>query len=530
MKHILIAAVVCAALIPSTGFAGSAAVMVPDFPTISSPADESDGISTTPELSASTPTAGLSYGNTDVPVTLVSADWIFYEKEDGLTLLGGPIVYPHLAFDVPGEVTIPPPIPFTIDNSSVDQMTISLTGAISFSNDEVGLLGEVTMRPEDPFKMKLSDHEFIQVEKVNHRYFTVTWPFENSANDSLVWSGKFQATVDTQAPALGMHLMSFSSADFESDFFAKTYAASRCSIKIGTTRYYSTPRAMSDFATLGHTTENCFENNEGGFSTSVYVDPSFLNSDTSELITINADSNPYDVEPSEKLKPQTEYQGIVRYLVSDNSSPSTTAYSGWSEPVSFTTGVNSNYQISINGLPSFKPATTETLTFSLTNNGIDNGAPKVTVALPFSILSGISSIGGGDVDQALNALIKDANGTCNVEVGISGPTIVTCTADELAAGETLKVSLDVTFASESTQTIEYGVCESLLDDCDDQTLKSLTVDVAEVSEVVENGATTVTTETTTETTSGSSSGGGSFNGLFYLFSLILLGVRRRIKK
>ena len=37
MKHLLASAVVCAALLPSTGFAGSVAVMVPDFPTISSP-------------------------------------------------------------------------------------------------------------------------------------------------------------------------------------------------------------------------------------------------------------------------------------------------------------------------------------------------------------------------------------------------------------------------------------------------------------------------------------------------------------
>lgn len=534
MKHLAKTLVTLAALYSGSAYAGSIYLVVPDMPDIDSPADESTATSTTPVLSSSNPSATVYYDDTaDVPVNLESAEWLFYEPVEGMQLLGSAVIYGTEQYNVP-EISIPTPIEFSIDGIAVSKITIANYGRVGLYSEANTPLADAKVSPDSRSMIKLSGWELIQLNVIGNRYITVSWPFENSTNDPLQWSGTFQAVIDTQAPAIGIHLSSFNSADFSSSLFDKTAESMQCSMRINSAHYYDAFSLSYLADSWGHTTYNCY-NSGGTLANSSYVNPSFLVPSDPEVNRVIAPSNPYTLDESDKLEPLTSYEAIMRYEVSDSSDPDLISYSPWAKAVSFTTGLDSSYAISINEPPTFKPAVTETLIFSVENTGSDAGSPKITVSLPFSILSGIDSVGGGDVEQALNTRAVGGSGSCVVEVGVAGPTLVTCTADELAAGASLNMSVDVTFATESTQTIEYGACETLTDDCNNLALESTTFTVSSDDETVPSNE-----EQSPDNTGGSSSGngaddsgaddsgsGGAFGSLVLALCSGLLFTRRR---
>jgi hypothetical protein len=525
--------VTLAAMYSGSVYAGSIYLVVPDMPEIDSPANESTDTSTTPIVSGSSPSATVSYDDTtDVPVNLESAEWLFYKPVDGMQLLGSAVIYGSELYTGP-EISIPTPIEFSIDGIAVSKITITNYGRVGLYSEGNIPLADAKVSPDSRNMIKLGGAELIQLNIIGNRYITVTWPFENSTDDPLEWAGTFQVVIDTQAPAIGIHLESFTSADFSSSFFDKTAASMQCSMRINSASIYDFFSLSYLADSWGHTTYNCYNAN-GALANSFYTAPSFLITSAPEIKRIIAPSNPYTLDESDKLAPLTTYEAIMRYEVSDSSDPELISYSPWAKAVSFATGLDSNYAISISGTPTFEPAVTETLTFSLENTGSDAGSPKITVSLPFSIFSGIDSVGGGDVEQALNTRVVGGSGSCAVEVGVSEPTIVSCTANELAAGATLSMSVDVTFATESTQTIEYGVCETLTDDCDSLTLESVTFSVSAAEETTGNNE-----EQSPDNTVGSSSGngadnsgsgsssGGAFGALILALCSGLLFTRRR---
>ena len=520
------------ALSPSTVFAGLAYAVLPEMPVIDSPSNESTGVSVTPELSASTPAAVELYiQENDIPVSLVEAEWLFYKPVEGMTLLAGAITGESVNESIP-KVVIPTPIAFSVDGTAVAKLGIFNNGEVIAYADSGEKLGSASVLPAPSYQVSLSASKTIIVSVYDGSYIVVTWPFASNSNNPNEWEGLFQVIIDTSIPSFGYSLHSFTEEDFDSPVFNDTTQFLTCGIRINDT-FQEDETTISHLADIyGVTDSACYRSDNDSLAIDVYDDFKFpvIEPDFKRIIST---SNTYTLDASEALESGTSYDVIVRYVVTDNETFPTLAQSPFSAPVSFTTAPDTAYSISLTELPTFTAGETQTLTFSLENTGPDAGAPQITVSLPFSIVSGIAAVGGGELNTALNAQLNGADGSCNAEVDISGAVIATCTIDELAAGESLSASIDLTFSNASSQVIGYNVCETLTDDCNDISLTEATLTVVaassetteeETQEETEEEETPTTTEEAPANESSGSSGGGSSLWLT-LLALPLLRLR-----
>jgi hypothetical protein len=514
-----------AALLSPLATAGVSIVAIPDTPTIEAPTADAVDVSITPEISGTAasatrtgpPTVAIAVAESeDYPVSLDTAEWLFFEPQENLTLLGG---YKQSSADLYTSEktwTIPSPLNFTIDGSTVSQLSITNHGTVELLDETDAILAKVSAQPYYTSSIQSAEpNALISVKKESDTLMTITWGLASSDGADVEWTGKFQAVIETIKPTVGFK-MSYS--DFEDPFFTLGAETLSCYIRFSESlmggRYkLSDLKSRHDNDSSSTSSRACFYNEASGedFSvegiyTSQFNTPAPSDQSLPTFLEVSTTENPHTLTSDEALEPGTKYGALLRYSMNDGDSFN--AYSAWSEQIEFTTELNTEYAMSANATSAFTQGVAKTLTFTLTNNGSDAGEPRAEVRLPFNVLSGVKGTFNAAMAEGITA-------SCNTSV-IGTITTLGCTLKGLAAGESADFTATITLNDLGSQDIEYRVCETLLEGCTGASYNTLNVTVsAQASEAPGNE----------DDTSSSSSGGGS-TFWFLLLGLPLTLLRR----
>jgi len=205
------------------------------------------------------------------------------------------------------------------------------------------------------------------------------------------------------------------------------------------------------------------------------------------------------ISEEDELESGTQYQAQVRYETTGGD------FSNWSDPVSFTTDIDTDYQVDLSGNVSFEFTAGEPrfLTVNVSNEGTDAGHPKLQLRLPFNVLDGLD----GTVSDFYSI------SGCGSSVVINGgASVVSCDLAELGAESSVDVTATLTL-KEGVDVIEYRVCEQDL--CDEVPYESLAVSVVAGVPPPTPGGSSIS----------SSSSGGAF--WYLLLGLPVLGIFRK---
>lgn len=525
-----------AALLSPLATAGISIVAIPDTPTIEAPTADAVDVSITPEISGTAPSATRTGPPTpalvkaeseDYPVSLDTAEWLFFEPQDNLTILGGyEQSYPDLATSKKDWI-ISSPISFSIDDETVTDLQIYNNGTVILLNSNGDELAWVDANPDYTSRYQSGEvNAVIYVRAISSTLMTVTWQFENSEFSQTTWSNTLQAVIETTEPAVGFKM---SLTDFDDDFFTINNGYLGCGIRytrnidsVDTIFYGSASYTPAELKTAydaskesdspSNASRVCYFDllhsltNANPIKLAQYDDPTPVEAAVPAFHKVTTDENPHTLTTEEMLEPGKNYAALLRYAVTDNENFN--AYSAWSEQIEFSTELNTKYAMSANATSAFTQGVAKTLTFTLTNNGSDAGEPRAEVRLPFNVLSGVKGTFNAAMAEGITA-------SCNTSV-VGTVTTLGCTLKGLAAGESADFTATITLNDLGSQDIEYRVCETLLEGCTNASFKTLNVTVsAQASEAPGNG----------DDTSSSSSGGGS-TFWFLLLSLPLTLLRR----
>lgn len=228
------------------------------------------------------------------------------------------------------------------------------------------------------------------------------------------------------------------------------------------------------------------------------------------------------------LKPGTDYTAHAIFITTDNTSPSRTIYSEASDPVHFSTALNSQYTLNLAAPDTIVAGTPVVFNFTLANEGTDPGIPLAEVRLPFSA----EELTEGDISELFSAVIDsetDAEAQCSVTI-VEGDTVLGCTLP-MEADTSAVFSATATFAQSGNYGVEYRVCETLLDRCEGVDYFTASVTVGSVTEEpapADPGDVNQSPDDDTSYPENGSSGSSNGGALFWL-TLLALPFARRLR-
>lgn len=516
MKGKLLPALIAAAIAP-TALGGASYTFIPDTPSIEAPADASIDIALHPEISGSAPAAKERFNTAnDYSVTLASAEWLFYEHDENLTILGGfENLYPDFSNSYKFWL-IESPIEFTIDGEAVTHLEITNSGEVTLVNANRDTLGRVIVSSDNAHQVQSAlATDIIELRQISPTLVTVTWYLENSTNSGTTWTNTLQAVLDSDGPKLGFKM---TQDDFASDYFNLTETKLACYMREGGSEF----SGIEISAALLKAAHN--DNSQSGTSRVCYTDEAsaqsggdlikvsqYANNDllgeTTTFTELTVGTNPYQMQTDESFSPGTEYDAVLRYLVTDGYA---TGKSAWSDEITFSTELNSAYTLDLPSTAGIEVGVPADLTFTVNSTGEHGGAPKIEVVLPFNAIDSLN----GSLSDFFDADTENAEANCGVSI-ISDDTILSCTT-LMDAGDSDTVDLTATFYAAGSYDVEYRVCETKLDRCNDVAYQALAVEIEAEAQV----------DPTTDGSGSSSSGGAMF--WLTLLALPLLRLRRAV--
>ena len=506
----------------------------PNAPEISDPVANEANVGLTATLS----TEVMTSTNTDpenYSVEFNGVSWYLSDEFDSsLHLFGGlQNIEPGILIGQDDSYTyqIDPALSIIINDQTVHTLEIRSNGSMDLLSESDETIASVSAKPFG-FNMKLSASLPFILVKENGDSVSVRWTFADSSYPSDV-------TMEAELRSDGTIRILANPSAYDNALYSPTTsdpgAGGSAGVSIPSFSYY---QSLPGWKTTYSETVDDFGlefsfNAETGIVAAPTTPVTIGDFDAPEFVVEEAEG--YDHETT--LEPFKDYVAYARHRAQIiTGDPTTNMISALSAPVFFST-VASDYSISASALPTLTVGESKTFSLTLTNTGTYAGEPQVTVQVPFAVLSGINSIGGSDIETTLNAQID--GGSCNVDVDVSGPTTITCGGVELAVDASVTVTVDLTFANESTQVIAFDVCETLTDDCNSQSLQEVALSVVAAvpdvdvttPDVTTPDVTTPTPEESPENEGSGSSGGGSSLWLMLLaLPLLTMRSQRRLRR
>ena len=495
----------------------------PAQPSIEYPLPSGTDISTsaTFEGSAFTPVNDSGDSAQGGTLTPLGSQWRFSEVES-LTREGGFAATTPLAFDqLPDDVThvsIPAEAGFRVEGTAVTSMEIRANGTVSLRdeldaelaiiNTGISTLDQYAPVATEAILLSLSSSS----SSSSSIRITIQWYFDAlaaGAGDVYAQASIFRGFTDGSTEENSVVGINFGGSELTDPAFSDTTGSIGLSLTSGNSDNRSldawtgalAPETPSLLIFITH-------DNDGVITSSLDEESSIFFATDDEQIFATSDTT--DLAASDLLDPATQYYAQVRYSAT-SSTDSSTRYSPWSEPVAFTTDVQSAY--------SFGPENDAPLTvlenditnikFLLSNTGTDAGEPQVS--LRFTLPNAEAELGIFSAtlsDQAGSCLTSRTSNEADTEIAI------TCRVSKLEAGDSIEATLRLRLYSDTD--FEYRACETLLNRCSDVEYTAGQVTVIASGDEIDD-----------ETESESSGDSGGSTLWLTLLALPLLRLRRK---
>lgn len=505
MKGILYPVLLAAAISPAVN-AGIITTYFPAEPDVTAPANESTDVETSATLST-TALAETDYQGTTSSgnLTLTGVRWYLNSDTDkSVQIFGGMknADTPTPFSEMPEEIydyIVPEDLTLTFESTQISAIRIYNTGKAELLSDANSTVGTVFVQPDTLDNVQPGNEARIFVKTFSNAV-AIKWNFTASATSTDV-------TVEAAIKDDGAITIVADSSDLTSDLY--TLSNGILGVELGSssdTRSLAQWKSaiesiVSDFGVL-------FELNESDVLTASTVTPTTLSSYSEPLLS-EVTSETVTTEDA-VLAPGTEYTIFAQHITQNTSN--STVYSSVSEASNFTTELNSNYSLTVQGETSVALDEPTSFEFEITSDGEHYGSPRVQVKLPFNALDELN----GSLSSFFNGEVIDGDsgeGECAVSI-VNNETFISCD-NPMDVGDSMTFKATATFYTAGTTNIEYRVCETLLDRCDDAEYTTFSVTVtADVDEAP-------------DADSGSSSGGGAAFW-FLLLSLPLTLLRRSL--
>jgi len=515
MKGKLLPAVLAAAISPSV-FGGYAISYFPAQPDISAPAEQAVDVETTATVSTSAFTVTDHTGTTTSSgdINFESTKWrITAEPDASVHYYGG--VSGDFSSRTPYSYTpeefflhdVPAGLDLQFDNTSVAQIRILNTGKLELLSEGGEVVASATARPTNLSSMYPSEALITVKEYTNA--ISVIWSFDFDSVDST----QLEAVIFNDA----VIALRASPKSLSNDIYSLANGSLGVSIgedsvtdTLPNWKTYLTGLDPEAFAPIAiDPTEfglQFFRNSSGDLIHTPISERDISTYETPEFVEHDFAAITGEVS----LTPGTLYQAYAQHFASSDWNSDYKARSSVSAPVTFTTELNSAYTLDLPSTEGIEVGVPADLTFTLNSTGEHGGAPKIEVVLPFNAIDNLN----GSLADFFDADTENAEADCGVSI-ISGDTILSCTT-LMDAGDSDTVDVTATFYAAGSYDVEYRVCETKLDGCDDVAYQTLAVEIEAEAQV----------DPATGGSGSSSSGGGSSLWLT-LLALPLLRLRRK---
>ena len=293
-------------------------------------------------------------------VTSQRNEWLIYQEDVNLQLFGGKESNLGDISTAQSSWTIPTPISFSIDGTTVDSIRIYNHGKVEVVSSGGTILAWASVAPDHmDYRKNAQQYNLISV-RVNHPVILVTYEMESHSNASSSWQMKGQVRINTSLPSIGHRL---NKSNFDDPLFNVTAGEFACEIRHNGSYYHSwaTPAGLKERSL---TAPSGFENNTsnvceisggevilGWYNNSAFDDPYLP-----EFRYVQTEGT-NTLEESGFLELQN-YTALVRQqAIGDLGS----GFSAWSTPQQFYTGsrgpdivfTGNEYEVTYDGSPSF---------------------------------------------------------------------------------------------------------------------------------------------------------------------------------
>jgi len=514
MKGKLLPAALALAMSPMT-LAGSTATYFPAAPEITEPTANETDVPTEATLSTSAmvptdfngdPAANVGHGS----IALDSVRWYLADTDSGsldssLFVYGGLRIstafYDNFPFGDLAAQSYDHPVPealeLSFESTSVAALRIYNQGHIEMLSDGGSVIGTVRARPTSSrwdFKPSLTEPRILVKEYSNA--IAVRWGFDVDTDIEETLTLEAIIRDDERVVILA------DPSDMANDVYTDTGGS--IGIELASA---SDVRSLAGWKS--------FISGSDDFGLFLEISDSAITPSVPDPVTLSDFAMPSFTEleaPSlnfqTTLLPGTKYQAYAQHVATSEDSPNPTIYSSFSDAVTFTTELNSEYSLDVPSTEGIQAGVPAELAFTLSNTGTDAGIPRVEVRLPFSALENLN----GSLSAFFNAESDASSADCDTQIE-NDITTLSC-SQALDAGASSTVNVTATFYETGNTDLEYRVCETKVDTCEGVEFTSLSVSVeAEGGSEPDNG-------------SGSSSSGGGSMFWLTLLALPLLRLRR----
>ena len=452
----------------------------PAQPTIDSPAADADNIELNPELSGSALAEIDSSGNmgSSGNIVFTSAEWRVFEPDNRNVVYGGMRGDDTVSLNnIPESIflyTIPAGL--SIGDTIASQLSISSRGSAQLQTESGTVITEVTALPGPLTELRPTGTKSIIVrafEKGDAGTFGVLiqWKFTQMvSSEELITQALFLENGATYMFLLPKDMNDTVYSSTDSLFYVSTAGSSYSDSLAGWKAFLlSEDSEITDFALAFSADESGVV--QPGSSPNGSPGPS-----THEDLVSYQDVDVTSPEALLDLSPGTEYAMQVQYTASENSNE---RFSNWSAVRQFTTKLSTDYEASVTSDEQVVATVPSEFFITVTNKGEDTGRPRVEVRLPFNALEVVS----GSFNEHYLPFTEAENQNCDDFTDPnSNQTSLYCEFDSVSSEANL-VSFTTTFYENGPNSIEYRVCETILNRCDGIEYNTLSLSVAAAPEV-----------------------------------------------
>ncbi|EAT10963.1 hypothetical protein HF888_13155 [Bermanella marisrubri] len=484
-------------------YAGSSVAYFPAKPEVTAPTQQEKNVA----LEATFETSGMeiidSQGNPSADgITFKEVRWYLQHEPQGLdqtiTILGGQRalgdhfialgVMPEQSYDY----TVSEDLNLSFDDIAVPTLRIFNTGKVELISESNTVIGTVSAQVEHLYDIEPADFEPRIIVKEYNNAVAVRWSFEAHPEGYVT----IEAIIKDDE---NIALLSDPSL-LTDDIF--TLNSGEVGVTIGSKEQ---TQSLADWKTT--LTQNSISNFGLFFENSTEE----LLTKTTESTNLSTFSAPVFIETTaesfsstQSIDPGIEYNVYSQHIATNQYDY--TIYSSLSDPIRFSSLLNSSYTLTLNSDKKAVIGEPKTFDFSLASTGEHLGTPRVELKLPFNALNNLN----GNLSDFYSAESDYIESDCGVEI-IGGETILSC-INPMEPGDTDSVTFNATFNEADSTSIQYRVCESKLNLCEG-------VEYETISISVETDDSATTSDSQQE-----SSGGGA---LLWLSPLLLCLIRRR---
>jgi len=272
-------------------------------------------------------------GESSYEITAETHEWLIYEQNPDLILLGGNESNLGDIGSSRAEWKIETPIAFSVDDTPVTHITIQNSGYVELNSSTGARLGAAAVQPDlIGNRSNANEYNLISVLTTGSQIL-INYAFASHEDAPDSWSTIAQVVIDTDLPSIGFKL---DRADFNDPLFDLTSGLLSCAIlasgqydlEVETPAMFKSAAAARTTDLQANTSMQCSSIN-GVLTRTPYSNPQITTADLPALVHLTGTEK---TNGTAALQPDTTYLAMVRHHADGYLDP---AISEWSEPVSF---------------------------------------------------------------------------------------------------------------------------------------------------------------------------------------------------